>query len=150
MELKDIKELVALIEKSECTELKFRKGDEEIVIRKRKEAPAFAGYAPMGFAPAAGHAAPAAPAAAQVAAAHGGELVKAPIVGTFYRSSSPDAEPFVTEGKRVKKGDVLCILEAMKVMNQFEAEFDCEVVQVLAENGKAVEYGAPLFEVKRA
>jgi acetyl-CoA carboxylase biotin carboxyl carrier protein len=78
----------------------------------------------------------------------GGKLVKSPIVGTFYSSSSPDKDPFVTVGKTVKKGDTLCIIEAMKLMNEIDSEFDGEVVEILVQNGAMVEYGQPLFRIK--
>ena len=89
----------------------------------------------------------AAPAAADPAGARGPvpTVVSAPLVGTFYRASSPDAAPFVEVGNRVEPGDVLCVIEAMKLMNDIKAEFAGEVVEVLAENGQAVEYGQPLF-----
>jgi acetyl-CoA carboxylase biotin carboxyl carrier protein len=80
----------------------------------------------------------------------GTEVYKSPIVGTFYRAASPDAEPFVGPGKAFDEGAVLCIIEAMKVMNEIRAEFRGEVVQVLAENGEPVEFGQPLFLIKKA
>ena len=79
----------------------------------------------------------------------GAEVITAPLVGTFYRAPTPDAAPFVEKGDRVKKGQTLCILEAMKLMNEFQAEFDLEIVAVLAENAKMVEFGTPLFEVRK-
>ncbi len=82
-------------------------------------------------------------------AAPEGELVVSPMVGVFYRSSAADAPPFVEAGSRVNRGDPLCILEAMKVMNTLEAEFGGEVIEILAENGSLVEYGTPLFKVRR-
>ncbi len=82
-------------------------------------------------------------------AAEGAELITSPIVATFYRSPGPDAPAFVEKGSRVKAGQTICILEAMKMMNHLEAEFDCEILSVKAENGSLVEYGQPLFEVKR-
>lgn len=78
-----------------------------------------------------------------------GEIITSPIVATFYRSASPDAPAFVEVGSKVKAGQTLCILEAMKMMNHLEAEFDCEILAVKAENGALVEYGQALFEVKR-
>ncbi|MDR1948749.1 MAG: acetyl-CoA carboxylase biotin carboxyl carrier protein subunit [Spirochaetaceae bacterium] len=78
-----------------------------------------------------------------------GEIIVSPIVATFYASPGPDAPAFVSPGSRVKTGDTLCILEAMKMMNHLEAEFDCEIVSVLPAGGDMVEYGQPLFEVKR-
>jgi len=83
------------------------------------------------------------------AAPSGNETIDSPLVGTFYSAPSPDAPPFVKPGSRVKAGDKLCILEAMKMMNNLEAEFDCEVVSVLASNGQLIEFGQPLFEIKR-
>lgn len=82
-------------------------------------------------------------------APEGAELITSPIVATFYRSPGPDAPPFVEGGSRVKAGQTICILEAMKMMNHLEAEFDCEILAVKAENGSLVEYGQALFEVKR-
>jgi len=100
-------------------------------------------------------AAPAAPAPGGAPAAPAGpppgtEVFKSPIVGTFYRASSPDAEPFASPGKAFAEGAVLCIIEAMKVMNEIRAEFRGEVVEVLAENGEPVEFGQPLFLIKRS
>ena len=88
------------------------------------------------------------PAAAPAAADAGSHIVTSPIVGTFYRASSPDAEPFVDVGVRVKKGQVLCIIEAMKLMNEIESDADGVVAQVYPQNAQAVEYGEPLFAIK--
>jgi acetyl-CoA carboxylase biotin carboxyl carrier protein len=93
---------------------------------------------------------PAAPDSAALSpAGAGGEIITSPIVATFYASSGPDAPPFVKAGSRVKAGASLCILEAMKMMNHLEAEFDCEILSVKAASGDLVEYGQALFEVKR-
>ena len=78
-----------------------------------------------------------------------GEIITSPMVGTFYRAPAPDAAPFVKEGDKVKKGETLCIIEAMKIMNEIEAEFDCEILEILVENGEPVEFDTPLFRVKR-
>lgn len=77
------------------------------------------------------------------------EYINSPMVGTFYKAVSPDAEPFVKEGQKVSKGQVLCIVEAMKLMNEIVADFDCEIVSIVAENGNMVEYGQPMFKVRR-
>jgi len=82
--------------------------------------------------------------------ASNGEIIRAPIVGSFYRSPGPDSPPFVEEGSVVGVGEPICIIEAMKIMNKLEAEFSCEIIRILAESGQMVEYGAPLFEVRRA
>ncbi|HKL86002.1 MAG TPA: acetyl-CoA carboxylase biotin carboxyl carrier protein [Treponemataceae bacterium] len=79
----------------------------------------------------------------------GHEYIKSPIVGTFYRSASPDAPAFAEVGKKIKKGQKICIIEAMKMMNALEAELDCEIIQILVNNGEMVEYDQPLFEIKR-
>jgi acetyl-CoA carboxylase biotin carboxyl carrier protein len=93
------------------------------------------------------HAAPSG--SAEETASAGTEIIKSPIVGSFYRSPGPDSPAYVDEGSVVKAGDSICIIEAMKIMNKLEADFACEIVKILAENGQMVEYGAPLFEVKR-
>lgn len=77
------------------------------------------------------------------------EYIKSPIVGTFYKAVSPDADAFVSVGQRISKGDVICIVEAMKLMNEITAEYDCEIISVLGENGKMVQYGDSLFKVRR-
>jgi len=77
------------------------------------------------------------------------EVISSPIVGTFYEAMSPDDGPFVSIGQKISKGEVVCIVEAMKLMNEISAEFDCEIVSVLSENGKMVQYGEPLFKVRR-
>lgn len=77
------------------------------------------------------------------------EYINAPMVGTFYKAVSPEAEPFVNPGQKVSKGQVLCIVEAMKLMNEIVAEFDCEIVSIEAKNGNMVEYGQPMFKIRR-
>ena len=77
-----------------------------------------------------------------------GNIVKSPMVGTFYLKPSPTSEPYVTVGKKVSKGDVLCIVEAMKLMNEIESEFDGEIAEILVDDGEVVEYGKPLFRIK--
>ena len=116
----------------------------------RLEKPAVTVAAPVAVpapAPVAAPAPAAAPAAAP-APADAGKAINAPIVGVFYAAPSPDSEPYVSVGKRVKKGDVVCIIEAMKCMNEIQAEEDGEITAVLATNGELVEYGQPLFAIK--
>ena len=79
---------------------------------------------------------------------HDGNIVTSPMVGTFYAKSSPSSNPYVTLGQKVKKGDILCIIEAMKLMNEIESEFDGEIKEILVKDGEAVEYGKPLFIIK--
>ncbi|WP_024789514.1 acetyl-CoA carboxylase biotin carboxyl carrier protein [Lebetimonas sp. JH292] len=78
-----------------------------------------------------------------------GELITSPMVGTFYQAPSPDSPPYVRVGDKIKKGDTLCIIEAMKIMNELEAEFDCEILDILVEDGQPVEFDTPLFKVKK-
>ena len=77
------------------------------------------------------------------------DYIQSPIVGTYYEATSPDADPFVKVGQKISEGEVVCIVEAMKLMNEISAEFDCEVISVLGKNGEMVEYGEPLFKVRR-
>jgi acetyl-CoA carboxylase biotin carboxyl carrier protein len=162
----DEKTLLALFdrfEKSTAVELKFADGATSFELR-RKEA-IVAASAPVSFAaaPAAlgtpavsitSHEIPqtAAPAphSAAGATAPGNELIKSPVVGTFYRAASPDAPPFADPGMKIAKGQKLCIIEAMKMMNALEAEFDCEIVKILVNNGDMVEFDQPLFEVRKS
>jgi acetyl-CoA carboxylase biotin carboxyl carrier protein len=149
----DTKDILAVIEKFNQTalaEFKYREGSVEFHLKRHADvtyaAAPVAVAAPQAAAPAAG--APV-PAAAPAAAAPTGETINSPIVGTIYRTPAPDAPPFVEEGKVVKKGETLCIIEAMKVMNELVAEFDCEILRILVDNQHFVEYGTPLFEVRR-
>ena len=138
----EIKELIALLESSSLAVLEVKEGDSKVHLEK----PGNITVNNTGVAPVAAPAAvPAAPAAAP--AAETGKTINAPIVGVFYAAPSPDAEPYVSVGKRVKKGDVVCIIEAMKCMNEIQAEEDGEITAVLANNGELVEYGQPLFTI---
>ena len=151
MELKELYALMERFEKSALSEIVFKKDGEEVCLKKAAPAP----LAPPVYAPSPaayptthhGHEAHAPDAAVK----HGldTEFIRAPLVGTFYRAPAPDAPPFVEKGDTVKKGKPLCILEAMKLMNEYQAEFDMEIVAILADNGNMVEFGAPLFEVRR-
>lgn len=156
MELKELYQLMERFEKSGLWELAWRR--EKETIRLRKAPPANPGAAPAAAtaaAPAIAASTPTAATTAQAApaatsrAAPGTEIITAPLVGTFYRAPTPDAAPFVEKGDRVKKGQTLCILEAMKLMNELQAEYDLEIAAVLAENATMVEFGTPLFEVRR-
>ena len=144
--IEEIKELMALLENSSLSALEVQQDD----VKVRLEKPAVTVAAPVP-APAPAPVAAPAPAAAPAAApapADAGKAINAPIVGVFYAAPSPDSEPYVSVGKRVKKGDVVCIIEAMKCMNEIQAEEDGEITAVLATNGELVEYGQPLFAIK--
>ena len=149
MDLRKLKKLIDLVQESGIAELEITEGEEKVKIVKGgtvsvNTAPMMAMpvAAPMAAAPA--------PAAAPAAAAppdagQEGHVVKAPMVGTFYRSPSPDAKAFVEVGQAVKEGDTICIIEAMKLMNEIEADASGTVKAILVENGQPVEYGQPLF-----
>ena len=145
----DMKELYALMErfeKSGLSELVLKKDGEEVALKKVLSAPQAPLAMPVAYAAPETRAPSLEP---HVKQSSDTEIIRSPLVGTFYRAAAPDAPPFVEKGDIVKKGKPLCILEAMKLMNEFQAEFDLEVVAILAENSKMVEFGASLFEVRR-
>ena len=148
MDLRKLKALIDLVEKSGIAELEITEGQEKVRIAKQGGGPAPAYAHPTPPAAAAAPAPLATPvvAAADTAAAEPeGHVVKAPMVGTFYRASSPGSPAFVEVGHSVKVGDTLCIIEAMKLMNEIEADVAGVVKAILIENGQPVEYGQPLF-----
>jgi len=145
VDIAQIRKLIKLLQNSDVTEIEVTQGEQRVRISRQGMVAAPA----QPIAPSPAPAAPAAPAAAeeQDALEH---AVTSPMVGTFYRAPSPDAEPFVREGQKVRKGDVLCIIEAMKLMNEIEAEYDGTVDKILVENATPVEYGQPLFIITPA
>ena len=149
MDLRKLKALIALVEKSGIAELEITEGEERVRIAKQggsAPAPSFHMHHASPAAPqAAPVTAPAAPAEPVAAAEPEGHAVKAPMVGTFYRSSTPGGQSFVEVGQTVKAGDTLCIIEAMKLMNEIEADASGVIKAILVENGQPVEYGQPLF-----
>ena len=154
MEKEFLYELMAEFEKRDIHELSFESEELSVHLAKAPVAPApvkTSGNAANEESAQSAVASPSEPviSSASEGAASGAELIRAPAVGTFYRQPAPDAPNFVHEGDTVKKGQTLCILEAMKLMNELPAEFDCEIVRVLVDNGTMVAYNDPLFEVKR-
>ncbi|BCS54277.1 acetyl-CoA carboxylase biotin carboxyl carrier protein [Geobacter sp. SVR] len=158
MDVKDLKVLIKMITETDITEFEMDNSDEKIVIRRGSKTEYVAMPAPAAYAvpqPLAAPAAPAAvsassaPAAAPAAAAEKGETINSPIVGTFYRAPAPDAAPYAEVGQVVEAGQVLCIVEAMKLMNEIEAEFRCKIVKICKDNAQAVEFGDPLFVVEK-
>jgi acetyl-CoA carboxylase biotin carboxyl carrier protein len=147
MDLRKLKKLIDLVEESGITELEVTEGEEKVRIAKHSTATHQQTY--MMPPQAAPIAAPAAVVPAVVveekSALPEGDVVKSPMVGTFYRSASPGSDPFVEVGSAVKSGDTLCIVEAMKLLNEIETEFSGTVKAILVENGQPVEYGEPLF-----
>jgi acetyl-CoA carboxylase biotin carboxyl carrier protein len=155
MELKELYQLMDRFEKSGLSELTWRREKDLVRLRKgpppgRHPCPVPPGFGPAPAAfPPPGTSPSAVPADSSPRSDPGSEVITAPLVGTFFRAPTPDAAPFVEKGDRVKKGQTLCILEAMKLMNEFQAEFDLQIVAILAENAKMVEFGTPLFEVRK-
>lgn len=151
MDLRKLKTLIDLVSESNVSELEITEAEGK--VRIVKSAPA--GMAPVmqaapvvTLAPAAAQPALAAVAEPVVAPAPTGHVVKSPMVGTFYRASSPGAKAFVEVGAQIKEGDAICIVEAMKILNEIEADKSGTVTQILVENGQPVEYGQPLFIIE--
>ncbi|MCM0044625.1 MAG: acetyl-CoA carboxylase biotin carboxyl carrier protein [Burkholderiaceae bacterium] len=156
MDLRKLKTLIDLVAESDISELEVTEGESK--VRIVKNAPPAAqnqvvmmpaqAHAPVAAAPAPTAAMPAAAAPAPAAdAAPAGHVVKSPMVGTFYRSSAPGAAPFIDVGSTVKEGDTLCIIEAMKLLNEIDADASGTIKQILVENGQPVEFGQPLFVI---
>ncbi|EHN63105.1 MULTISPECIES: acetyl-CoA carboxylase biotin carboxyl carrier protein [Comamonas] len=153
MDLRKLKTLIDLVSESNVSELEITEAEGKVrivksegVVHQYVAAPVQA--APVMAAPLAAAPVAAAPVAAAAPAAVEGHVVKSPMVGTFYRASSPGAKAFVDVGSQVKEGDTICIVEAMKILNEIEADKTGTIVRVLGENGQAVEYGQPLFVIE--
>jgi acetyl-CoA carboxylase biotin carboxyl carrier protein len=147
MDIRKVKKLIELLEESDIAEIEIHEGEESVRISRASSlaAPMFA--APPGIQPAAMPAA--APAVAEPAAPREpeGHIIRSPMVGTFYRAPSPGAKPFVSEGQPVTNGETLCIIEAMKILNQIESDKSGKVIEILVENGQPVEYNQPLMVI---
>jgi acetyl-CoA carboxylase biotin carboxyl carrier protein len=163
MDLRKLKTLIDLVSDSNISELEITEADGKVRIVKSGQGIAQMAVAPMMTAPMvaapmvaaapvqaapAGAAGAAAAAPAAEAAPASGHIVKSPMVGTFYRASSPGAKPFAEVGQQVKEGDAICIIEAMKIMNEIEADKTGTITKIYCENGQAVEYGQPLFTIE--
>ena len=151
MDLEKIAGLVKIIEESSLTQFTYKKGDIKITMSKLDNPPVVAAGA-VAAAPAPAMAAPvAAPAAVTNDEADEDEslYITSPIVGTFYSAAAPDVPAYVKVGDHVKSGQTVCILEAMKLMNEIQSDYDCEIEAVLVSNEQKVEYGQPLFRVKK-
>ena len=155
MDIRKVKKLVELLEASGVDEIEIHEGEESVRVTRRREPPPvpvqhYHAAPAAAVAPAAPPPAPAATVQPEAEAEDRlppGYVVTSPMVGTFYQASSPGSKPFVSVGQRVVPGDTLCIIEAMKVLNQIESEVAGEVKAVVAENGHPVEYGEPLFVI---
>lgn len=153
MDLRKLKTLIDLVSESNVSELEITEAEGK--VRIVKGGPAMAqpivyaqAPAPAQVAPATAQAATAPQEATATVPVEAGFVVKSPMVGTFYRSASPGAKPFVEVGDQVKEGDTVCIIEAMKILNEIEADKSGTITKVLGENGQAVEYGQPLFVIE--
>ena len=149
MDIRKVKKLIELLEESRISEIEIHEGEESVRISRHgpgvtqtvMQVPASHDSMPAQMAPAP------ASAAREIPPTETGHIVKSPMVGTFYSSATPDSPPFVEIGQTVAEGDVLCIIEAMKIMNQIEADASGIVSKVLVNNGEPVEYGQPLFVI---
>jgi acetyl-CoA carboxylase biotin carboxyl carrier protein len=155
MDIKDLRLLIKLVTETDITEFEMDNSEEKIIIKRGHKpeyvtlaAPAPQQYAAPAYQPAPSGA-PAAPVAATAPAAEAGDTLNSPIVGTFYAAPGPDAAPYVTIGQVVEKGQVLCIVEAMKLMNEIEAECKCKIVKFCKDNAQAVEFGDALFVIQK-
>ena len=151
MDLRKLKKLIDLVEESGISELELTEGEEKVRI-SRALMPSQAMFNPvqaqyMANPLAVTHATPVPTAATPVIAEIEGHIVKSPMVGTFYRSSSPETSAFIDVGSKVAVGDTLCIIEAMKLLNEIECDFAGVIKEILVENGQPVEYGEPLFVI---
>ncbi len=148
MDIRKVKKLIELLEESGISEIEIHEGEESVRVSRGNTAPA---GAVTYVAPAQGPASVSAAAGADLEApAEDGHVVRAPMVGLFYEAAAPGKPAFVTLGQTVRKGDVLCVIEAMKIMNQIEADVGGVIAKIQVENGDPVEYGQPLFVIREA
>ncbi len=150
MDIRKLKKLIELLEDSDIAEIEIKEGDDAVRITRRRSATDTSTVYTQPVTP---HAAPVTPAnttetATKTPSPTQGHQLKSPMVGTFYRSASPDKPPFTDIGKRVMAGDVLCIIEAMKMMNQIESDKSGTITAILAENGQPIEFDQPLFVIE--
>jgi len=151
MDIRKVKKLIELLEESDVAEIEIHEGEESVRISRGSTAVVAPMAAPVAAAPVAAPAPASAPAAAPAAAAEPevqGHAVRSPMVGTFYASPSPDASAFVKEGDTVSAGQTLCIIEAMKILNQIESDKAGKITKILVENGQPVEFDQPLFIIE--
>ena len=147
LSLEEIEKLADRVENGSLSRIKIKNGNSELIIEKEVKTEVVPMAAPMPAMMAAPAADTSAPAATPQAQSYSGNVVKAPIVGTFYTSPSPDSAPFVTVGSKVSKGDTIFIIESMKLMNEVQSDFDGVVKEILVENGSAVEYDQPIMVI---
>ncbi|MDD2898128.1 MAG: acetyl-CoA carboxylase biotin carboxyl carrier protein [Desulfuromonadaceae bacterium] len=156
MDIKDLRLLIKLVTETDITEFEMDNSDEKIIIKRGQKteyvtvgAPAVQQYAPQNYQPAPVSAPAASSPPVAAPAAEAGDTLNSPIVGTFYAAPGPESDPYVTVGQVVEKGQVLCIVEAMKLMNEIEAECKCKIIKICKDNAQAVEFGDPLFVIQK-
>ena len=147
MDIRKIKKLIELLEESGIAEIEIKEGEESVRISRQSAAPV-ATYAPPPIGQISAAAAAPVPAAVAEEAPDSGHMVRSPMVGTFYTAASPTSEPFVSQGQQVSVGDTLCIIEAMKMMNQIEADKSGKISSILVDNGSPVEFDQVLFVIE--
>lgn len=147
MDIRKIKKLIELIEDSDIAEIEIHEGEESVRLSRTSSAAPLIAAAPAAV-PAAAPAAAAPAAEEEQAEQLTGHVIHSPMVGTFYRAASPGAKPFVEVGQNVSNGQTLCIIEAMKILNQIEADISGTITKILVENGQPVEYNEPLFVIE--
>lgn len=152
MDLKLVKNILTLISESDVDEVSIEEGDFKIKVKKNTEktiqSVQYQPQAQAQYTPSPAPLSEPKPVEKSVGQS-GGEVVKSPIVGTFYEASSPESDPYVKEGDRVQKGDTLCIIEAMKIMNEIESEFSGTIEKIVVSDGSPVEFDQPLFIIKK-
>jgi acetyl-CoA carboxylase biotin carboxyl carrier protein len=151
MNLKELKDLIELVQQSEIVELELEKSGVRVKIKKERSSfPRPSVSADVPAAPFSPEEVPQShlPSSAPAGVPAGWLTLTAPVVGTFYRSPAPDTDPYIETGSLVKKGQILCVIEAMKLMNEIESEWDGKIVEILVENAQPVEYGEPLFRIE--
>jgi acetyl-CoA carboxylase biotin carboxyl carrier protein len=148
MDIRKVKKLIELLEESKINEIEIHEGEESVRISRLGGVTQTIMHSPGAGDQTQTHSQPAsAPVSSILPAVETGHVVKSPMVGTYYASASPGSPPFVEIGQIVEEGDVICIIEAMKIMNQIEADASGKITKILAQNGDPVEYGQPLFVI---
>ncbi|WP_456413655.1 acetyl-CoA carboxylase biotin carboxyl carrier protein [Thiolapillus sp.] len=148
MDIRKVKKLIELLEASDIAEIEIHEGEESVRISRHGTLPSPQAAPVAPAAPATAPAATAAPAEEEKEPELEGHVIHSPMVGTFYRAPNPGAKPFVNEGQSINAGDTLCIIEAMKILNQIESDKSGVVKRILVENGQPVEYNQPLFIIE--
>lgn len=150
MDIRKVKKLIELLEESAITEIEIKEGEESVRITRGgvAAAPMVVASAPVAAMPAPAASMPGAPVAEAQSSLPEGEVVKSPMVGTFYRAASPESQPFVEIGSKVRVGETLCIIEAMKILNTIEAEVSGTVKAILVNDGEPVEFDQPMYVIE--